>query len=105
MAKGPTALLLPQRGLHAWDRAGQPMHDPAAHAEFMRAFAEHAPANAELHALDLHVNDDAFVDAALAIFDRWVAAGHVPRGITASASASTFTSASTPSTPHEENAA
>ncbi len=79
-ARGPTALLLPRRGLHAWDRPGQPLHDPAAHAAFMDAFSAHAPANAELHAPDLHVNDDAFVDVALAIFDRWAADGRVPRG-------------------------
>lgn len=79
MARGPTALLLPKRGLHAWDRPGQPLHDPAAHADFMAAFARHAPPNAELLTPDLHVNDDAFTDAALAVFDRWAADGRMAR--------------------------
>ncbi len=78
-ARGPTALLLPKRGIHAWDRAGEPMHDPKGHAEFMAAFRAAARAPVELHELDHHINDDAFVDQALAIFDRWVAAGRVPR--------------------------
>ena len=30
--------------------------------------------------LDAHINDDAFAQAALAEFDRWVAEGRVPPG-------------------------
>lgn len=79
-ARGPTALLLPQRGIHAWDKPGQPMHDPAGHAAFLDAFRSAVRAPVELHDLDAHINDDAFVDQALAIFDRWVGAGQVPAG-------------------------
>ena len=82
-ARGPTALLLPRRGIHAWDMAGQPMHDPAGHAAFLEAFRAASRAPVELHDLEVHINDDAFVDQALAIFDRWVAAGHVPPGVRA----------------------
>jgi len=86
-ACGPTALLLPRRGIHAWDKAGQPMHDPAGHAAFLDAFVDAirgaARTPVELHDLDLHINDDAFVDHALAIFDRWVAEGKVPAGVRA----------------------
>lgn len=78
-ARGPVALLLPQRGIHAWDREGEPMHDPAGHAAFMQALREHARAPIELHEPDLHINDEGFVDLALAIFDRWVAEGRVAR--------------------------
>jgi hypothetical protein len=31
--------------------------------------------------LDAHINDAAFSDAALAVFDRWVAAGRIVPGI------------------------
>ena len=79
-ARGPTALLLPRRGIHAWDVPGEPMHDPAGHAAFLDAFRAAARAPIELHDLDAHINDDAFVDHALSIFDRWVAAGRVPPG-------------------------
>lgn len=80
-AQGPTALLLPQRGIHAWDKTGQPMHDREGHAAFLDAFRSAARPPIELHDLDVHINDDAFVDQALAIFDRWVSAGHVPAGV------------------------
>lgn len=79
-ARGPTALLLPRRGIHAWDMAGQPMHDPEGHVAFLDAFRAAAHAPIELHDVDVHINDDAFVDHALLIFDRWVAAGRVPAG-------------------------
>jgi hypothetical protein len=31
--------------------------------------------------VDAHINDDAFVQAALQVFDAWVAAGLVPPGV------------------------
>jgi uncharacterized protein (UPF0261 family) len=80
LATGPTALLLPQQGLHAWDREGQPMHDPAGQAAFIAELRASAPKNVQLHDLDLHINDPAFSDAALAIFDGWVREGLIPPG-------------------------
>jgi uncharacterized protein (UPF0261 family) len=81
-ARGPVALLLPRRGIHAWDREGEPMHDPAGHAAYMQALREHASPPIELHEPDLHINDDGFVDLALGILDRWVAEGRVAAGST-----------------------
>lgn len=80
-ARGPTALLLPRRGLHAWDLPGQPMHDAPAHRSYLDAYRAAVAPPVELHDLELHINDDAFVDHALSIFDRWVAQGHVPPGL------------------------
>jgi hypothetical protein len=54
------------------------MHDPAAHAALLDEFRRRVRAPVELHDLDLHINDDAFVDHALQVFDAWVAAGRVP---------------------------
>lgn len=79
-AHGPTAFLLPQQGLHAWDRAGQPMHDPEGQAAFAAELRARMPPNVQLHDLDLHICDEAFTSAALAIFDRWVAQGLIPSG-------------------------
>lgn len=79
-ARGPTAFLLPRRGIHAWDPEGQPMHDAPGHAAFVDEFRRHIRHPVEMHDVDLHINDDAFVDAALGIFDRWVEEGRIPRG-------------------------
>lgn len=78
-ATGPTALLLPRRGIHAWDLPGEPMHDPEGHRAFMDAMRDAAPPNVDVHDLDLHINDAAFSDAVLAIFDGWVRAKAVPQ--------------------------
>ncbi len=77
MAAGPTAYILPRGGVEAWDRPGEPMHEPQALDAFLSAARASAPANAELVEIDAHINDRAFADAALAIFDRWVGAGRI----------------------------
>ena len=84
-AQGPTAFLLPQSGIHAWDREGQPLCDPQAHAAYVDEFRRSIRPPVELHDLPTHINDDAFVDAALAVFDRWIGEGKVPRGAQANA--------------------
>lgn len=77
-AQGPCVLMLPLQGLHAWDRTGEPLHDPQGLAAFMAAMPAAAQAQGvALQAVDAHINDDAFVDAALAQFDAWVASGQV----------------------------
>ena len=43
----------------------------------MEEFRERIRAPVELHDLDLHINDDAFLDEALRIFDRWSAEGWI----------------------------
>ena len=60
------------------------MHDPGTHAGYVEEFRRHLRAPVELHDLDLHINDDAFVDVALEVFDRWVAEGRIPAGVEAS---------------------
>ena len=79
-AQGPTAFLLPVQGIHAWDRPGEGLHEPEAHAAFVDEFRRALKPPVQLHDLDLHINDRGFVDAALAVFDAWVEAGHIPRG-------------------------
>jgi uncharacterized protein (UPF0261 family) len=81
-AQGPTCLLLPRRGVEAWDLPGEPLHDPEGLEAFSTelqacmACAERPP-GLEFQALNLHINDDAFCEAALQVFDRWVAGGKV----------------------------
>jgi uncharacterized protein (UPF0261 family) len=78
-ATGPACLLLPTQGVEGWDRPGQPLHDPEGLAAFVEATRHHVPRNVELVELDAHINDAAFVDAALRVFDRWVAGGRISK--------------------------
>lgn len=81
-ARGPTAFLLPRKGIHAWDLPGQPLHDPQAHHAYSQEFVRSLRPPVQVHDLDVHINDDAFVDKALEIFDDWVRSGLIPRGVT-----------------------
>ncbi len=74
-ARGPTCLLLPVRGIQAWDRPGEPLHDPAGLRAFVDALRQASPGRIDRREVDAHINDRAFADAALAVFDEWVARG------------------------------
>lgn len=63
-AIGPTALLLPLRGVSAIDREGQPFDDPAARQSLFSALRESA-AGVETIELDCHINDPVFAAAAV----------------------------------------
>jgi uncharacterized protein (UPF0261 family) len=78
-ATGPTQLVLPLRGIEQWDREGEPMHDPEGLAAFVDEIRRQVRPPVGLVEIDAHINDRAFVDAVLAIFDRWVADGVVSR--------------------------
>jgi uncharacterized protein (UPF0261 family) len=78
-AQGPTAFLLPRRGLHAWDRPGQSLHDPEGHLAYVGEFRRALRPPVVLHDLDLHINDPEFVAKSLEIFDQWVATGVIAR--------------------------
>ena len=79
-AKGPSVLLLPKRGVEQWDQPGEPLHDPEGLQAFLDAMRAAPRGGARLVELDAHINDAAFCDAALTVFDAWVAEGRVPRG-------------------------
>ncbi|HEV3005764.1 MAG TPA: Tm-1-like ATP-binding domain-containing protein [Pirellulales bacterium] len=63
-AAGPTAVLLPARGVSAIDREGQPFCDPAARQALFAAIRETA-SGVEITELDCHINDPAFAAAAV----------------------------------------
>ena len=77
------AFLIPRRGIHAWDIEGQALHDAKAHAAYCEEFRRTLTPPVELYDLDLHINDAAFVEQALGIFDRWVDEGVVSRQLPA----------------------
>jgi uncharacterized protein (UPF0261 family) len=80
LAKGPTVYIVPQRGIEGWDREGEPMHAPEALAAFLDETRRLPLAGARLIELDAHINDVAFANAALAVFEDWVAQGLVSKG-------------------------
>jgi uncharacterized protein (UPF0261 family) len=83
-ARGPSCLLLPLQGIEEWDRPGQPLHDPEGLAAMVAALRGALRPPVELVEIDAHINDAAFSDAALAVFDRWAAAGRIVPGAGAS---------------------
>ena len=79
-ATGPACLLLPLQGIEQWDRPGEPLHDADGLAAFIAAMREAVPRGLRCVEIDAHINDAAFCDAALAVFDRWVAEGRIVTG-------------------------
>lgn len=79
-AQGPTAFVLPNGGIEGWDRPGEPLHDAEGLAAFNAALREAVRAPVEFVEIDAHINDPLFCDTVLGLFDRWVAAGHIPAG-------------------------
>lgn len=63
-AKGPTAVLVPLRGVSAIDAEGKPFWWPEADAALFQSLRNWMSPNVELIELDLHINDPAFAEAA-----------------------------------------
>ncbi len=78
-ATGPVCLLMPLQGIEQWDRAGEPLHDAQGLQAFTNALREAVPPGLRYTELDAHINDAAFCDAALQVFDEWVARGLIAR--------------------------
>ena len=77
-ATGPVALLLPERGLGEWDRAGADLHNQAGLNAFLQEMENTLPSTVVAHRIDCHINDAEFADKALEIFDSWRASGLIP---------------------------
>lgn len=70
-ARGPTAILLPLRGVSAIDIEGGPFWWPEADQALFQSLRNWLSSSVELIELDLHINDPAFADAAVqALFQR-----------------------------------
>jgi uncharacterized protein (UPF0261 family) len=65
---GPVRFLIPEGGVSAIDRPGQPFHDPEADRALFASLEERfrAGADRKLQRLPLHINDEAFIDALVA---------------------------------------
>jgi uncharacterized protein (UPF0261 family) len=66
-ARGPTAILLPRRGLSSLDDADQPFWWPEANRALFQSIHNWIAPAVEVQELDLHFNDPAFATAAAAM--------------------------------------
>lgn len=66
--RGPLRFLIPEGGVSAIDRPGQPFHDPEADRALFTAIEQsfRAGPDRKLQRLPLHINDEAFADALVA---------------------------------------
>ncbi len=84
-ATGPTAFVSPLRGIEAWDRPGEGLHDPEGLAAFTDEIRRSVKPPVQLVEIDAHINDPQFTDAVLDIFDGWVREGSIVPGLPARA--------------------
>ncbi|MBA4068212.1 MAG: hypothetical protein C0501_31825 [Isosphaera sp.] len=73
-AAGPTAVVLPLRGVSAVDAAGGPFWWPEADAALFQSVRNWVAPNVEVVELDLHLNDPGFAAACVAVLLRFLGA-------------------------------
>ncbi len=78
-SRSPAHVLLPVQGIEEWDKPGEPAHDPDGLAAFNDEMRSSIKDPLQLTEIDAHINDQAFADKALEIFDQWVEDGIVAR--------------------------
>jgi uncharacterized protein (UPF0261 family) len=76
-SQGPVHLILPEQGIEEWDRPGAPLHDPEGLAAMMDECNQCDWGSVQLSRIDAHINDAAFVQQVLVVFDDWLAQGVV----------------------------
>jgi uncharacterized protein (UPF0261 family) len=72
-----THFILPNLGIEEWDKQGGPAHDPESQKEFFEEIRSSIKPPTQFTEINAHINDAAFADMALQIFDAWVKAGVV----------------------------
>jgi|TARA_B110000114_G_scaffold182376_1_gene221551 uncharacterized protein (UPF0261 family) len=78
-ATAPVHVLLPTQGIEEWDKEGGDAHDPEGLVAFCDEMRKVIVSPVEMTELDAHINDQAFADTALKIFDQWVADGTIKK--------------------------
>jgi uncharacterized protein (UPF0261 family) len=71
----PAHVILPAGGIEEWDRPGEPAHDPQGLAAFLDEMRKVIVPPLGLTEIAGHINDRAFAEAALSVFDSWYAEG------------------------------
>jgi len=78
-ARGPVHLAIPLQGIEEWDRPGAPLHDPQGLQAFTTEMQAADCGPARVQPLDAHINDKAFADHVLQVFDTWCAQGLIQK--------------------------
>ena len=73
----PAHVILTTQGIEEWDKPGEPAHDPEGLAAFLDEMRNSIKPPVKLTEVDAHINDQAFADTALEIFDAWVSDGTI----------------------------
>lgn len=73
----PAHFIMPLQGIEEWDKEGDVAHDPEGLAAFTDEVRKVMKTPIGYSEVDAHINDQAFADKALEIFDAWVADGTV----------------------------
>jgi uncharacterized protein (UPF0261 family) len=69
-AKGPVTVLYPLKGFDDFDKeVGGVFYDPEGHATFLRVLRRNVKPAIKIVELDMHINDQAFAEKAIAVFD------------------------------------
>ncbi len=76
-AKGPVHFFLPLGGVEEWDKEGGETHDAEGLAALIDEARTAIPSVADMTEVNAHINDQAFSDAVLSVFDEWVATGKI----------------------------
>jgi len=80
-ATGPTAFIMPQKGIDEWDKEGGPFKDDEGLAAFADTIRGSVGPPVDLVELNAHINDEEFATAVLEIFDGWIDAGKINREV------------------------
>lgn len=69
-ATGPVAVVLPLRGVSRLDEPGALFYDPVGRQALVESFKQHVAPKVEVVEIDAHINDPAFSETVMALFDR-----------------------------------
>ena len=76
-SRAPVHFILPSQGIEEWDKPGEPAHDPDGLAAFLDEARKAVRAPLQFTEINAHINDPAFAETVLGIFDDWVETGIV----------------------------
>jgi uncharacterized protein (UPF0261 family) len=79
-ANGSTAFIMPLQGIDEWDKEGGPFRDEEGLKAFAATIRRLVRQPVRLVEIDAHINDKAFADTVLSIFDEWLEDGTISRG-------------------------